>query len=131
MIEPQGDRSCAGPWASWSKDLDGLDARIVATFRSLGAQGPIDDIVLIGYSQGATRAEAMARQWPERYTRLILIAAPTVASPHGLSSLRGATMMAGERARQDLMRTGISAFKAAAIPSTVIVAPDATHGRPG
>jgi len=74
LIAPQGDRSCGGPWSSWSKDIDALDARIVATFRSLGDAGPIDDIVLIGYSQGATRAEAMARQWPERYTRLILIA---------------------------------------------------------
>jgi pimeloyl-ACP methyl ester carboxylesterase len=131
LIAPQGDRSCGGPWSSWSKDIDTLDARIVATFRSLGDAGPIDDIVLIGYSQGATRAEAMARQWPERYTRLILIAAPTVASPHGLSSLRGAIMMAGERDRQDLMRSGMRALKAAGIPSTFIVLPEATHGAMG
>src|SRR6266699_3212467 len=45
LIAPQGDRSCGGPWSSWSKDIDALDARIVATFRSLGDPGPIDDIV--------------------------------------------------------------------------------------
>jgi pimeloyl-ACP methyl ester carboxylesterase len=131
LISPQGDRSCGGPWASWSKDLDALDARIVATFRSLGAQGPIDDIVLIGYSQGASRAEAMARQWPERYTRLILMAAPTLVSPRGLSSVRGVVMMAGERDRQDLMRSGARVLKGAGIPSTFMVIPEATHGAMG
>ena len=48
----------------WSGDIDALDARIVAAFRALGQEGPIDDVLLIGHSQGASRAEAMARKWP-------------------------------------------------------------------
>jgi pimeloyl-ACP methyl ester carboxylesterase len=131
LVAPQGDKPCGGPWAMWSNDLDALDARIVAAFRALGHEGPIDDVVLIGYSQGATRAEAMARKWPERYTRLILIAAPTVASPRGLSSLRAALMMAGERDRQDLMKAGTRAMRAAHVPSTFMVIPEATHGAMG
>jgi pimeloyl-ACP methyl ester carboxylesterase len=131
LIAPQGDRSCGGPWASWSNDLAALDARIEATFRSLGTDEPIEDLVLIGYSQGATRAEALARKWPKRYTRLILIAAPTLVSPRGLSSLRGAVMMAGERDRQDLMRSGMRVLKAARIPSTFMIIPEAAHGEMG
>jgi pimeloyl-ACP methyl ester carboxylesterase len=131
LIAPQGDKPCGGPWAMWSNDIDAIDARIVSTFRALGHEGPIDDVLLIGYSQGATRAEAMARKWPERYTRLILIAAPTAASPRGLGSLRAAVMMAGERDRHDLMKAGMRAMLAAKIPYTFMVLPGATHGEMG
>ena len=55
----------------------------------------IEDVILMGYSQGASRAEALARKWPKRYTRLVLIAAPTVASPRGLSTLRAAVATPG------------------------------------
>jgi pimeloyl-ACP methyl ester carboxylesterase len=131
LVAPQGDRPCGGPWAQWSGDIDALDARIVAAFHALGHEDPIDDVVLMGYSQGATRAEAMARKWPQRYTRLVLIAAPTTASPRGLSSLRAVVMMAGERDRQDLMKAGTRAMLAAGIPSTFMVIPGATHGSMG
>jgi pimeloyl-ACP methyl ester carboxylesterase len=131
LVAPQGDRSCGGPWAAWSSDLEALDARIVAAFRELGHADPIDDVLLMGYSQGASRAEALARKWPARYTRLILMAAPAAISPRGLSSLRAAVMMAGERDRQDLMKAGRRAMLAAGIPSTFIVIPEATHGAMG
>jgi pimeloyl-ACP methyl ester carboxylesterase len=131
LVAPQGDRPCGGPWAQWSGDIDALDARIVAAFHALGHEDPIDDVVLMGYSQGATRAEAMARKWPQRYTRLVLMAAPTTASPRGLSSLRAVVMMAGERDRQDLMKAGTRAMLAAGIPSTFMVIPGATHGSMG
>jgi len=65
----------------------------------LTADADRSDILVLGYSQGASRAEALARKCPERYTRLVLIAAPTVVSARGLASLRGAVMMAGERDR--------------------------------
>ncbi len=132
LIAPQGDRTCgAGPWAAWSSDLDALDARIVAAFRALGHRDPIDDIVIMGYSQGAMRAEALARRWPERYTRLVLIGAPAIVSPRGLDSVRAAVMMAGERDRQDKMKAGMRVMLEAGIPSTYIMIPEATHGAMG
>src|SRR5262245_17661278 len=27
LVASQGDRSCSGPWAMWSNDIDALDAR--------------------------------------------------------------------------------------------------------
>jgi len=131
LIAPQGDKPCHGPWASWTGDLEALDARIVATFRRLGHAEPIDDIVVIGYSQGAMRAEDLARRWPQRYTRLVLIASPRVASARGLDLVRSTVMMAGERDRQDLMKQSAKVLVRAGIPSTFIVLPQATHGAMG
>jgi len=132
LVAPQGDRKCGnGPWAAWSDDLDSLNGRILAAFRALGDTGPIEDMVMMGYSQGATLAEGLARKWPQRYTRLVLIASPRVPSPKGLSSLRAAVMMAGERDRQDLMKKGARVMLSAGIPATYLVIPEATHGAMG
>jgi predicted esterase len=131
LIAPQGDKRCGGPWASWTGDLDALDARIVDTFRRLGQVDPIDDIVVIGYSQGAMRAEDLVRRWPERYTRLVLMASPRVVSPRGFDLVRSTVMMAGERDRQDLMKQGAKALVRAGIPSTFMIIPEATHGAMG
>jgi predicted esterase len=132
LIAPQGDVLCGkGPWAKWSKDLDALDARIESTFRALGLNGPLEDVLVVGYSQGATRAEALARKWPERYSRLILMGAPQAASPRGLEHLRGAVLMAGELDRKDLMQAGTQSLKRAGIPASFRVIPEARHGAMG
>lgn len=132
LIAPQGDVRCGqGPWAKWSADLPALDARIEAAFKALGLEGPLTDVLVMGYSQGATRAEALARKWPERYTRVILMGAPQAASARGLGDLRGAVLMAGERDRKDLMRAGTKALQAAGIPATFQIIPEATHGAMG
>jgi len=131
IVAPQGDKPCHGPWASWSGDLEALDARIVSAFHRLGHPDPIDDVVVIGYSQGAMRAEDLARRWPERYTRLVLIASPRVSSPRGFDRVRSIVMMAGDRDRQDLMKQSARVIAKAGIPSTFMVLPDATHGAMG
>jgi pimeloyl-ACP methyl ester carboxylesterase len=131
LIAPQADRRCGqGPWAKWSGDLDALDGRIQAAFRALGHAEPIEDIVIMGYSQGATRAEALARKWPRRYTRLVLMGAPSAIRVRGLTP-RAVVTMAGERDRQDLMKTGARALAAAKIPAVFKVIPGATHGAMG
>jgi len=132
LIAPQGDKPCQpGPWASWSNDLDALDARITGTFRRMGQADPIDDIVVLGYSQGAMRAEELVRRWPERYTRVVLMASPRVASPRGFDRVRSTVMMAGERDRQDLMKQSARVLAKAGIPSIFMVIPEATHGAMG
>jgi predicted esterase len=132
LIAPQGDVPCGkGPWAAWSGDLAALDQRIVEAFRALGDAGPVKDVAIIGYSQGATRAESLAREYPERYSRLISIGAPQKPSSVRLEHLRAAVMMAGERDRQDLMKAGARSFEAAGIPATYMMIPEATHGAMG
>jgi pimeloyl-ACP methyl ester carboxylesterase len=131
LIAPQADIRCgAGPWAKWSGQLDALDARIQEAFRALGHPEPVEDIAVMGYSQGATRAEQLARRFPKRYTRLVSMAAPQTPSARGLS-LHSAVMMAGERDRQDLMKAGSRALLASGIPTTYMMIPEATHGAMG
>jgi predicted esterase len=132
LIAPQGDVPCSpgSPWAKWSLDTAALDERIVAAFRALGSAEPELDIALIGYSQGASRAEALARRWPKRYTRLILIAGPTKVSPYGLA-VDSALMMAGTLDRQDLMQASAKAFLAAGRRARYMALPNARHGAMG
>jgi predicted esterase len=132
LIAPQGDVPCGqGPWASWSSDIAKLDQRIAAAFRALDASEPLSDIVVMGYSQGASRAEELVRHYPSRYTRLISIGAPRAPSVAGLTQLRAALMMAGEHDRQDLMRRGVRSLARAGIPVTFQEIPKATHGAMG
>lgn len=130
LIAPQGDVACEDGTAKWSADSQALDDRIADAFRALGLAEPIEDVAVVGYSQGATRAEELARRWPRRYTRLVLIGGPQAPSPNGLS-VQAMVSMAGERDRQDLMKAGERVFNAAGIPSTYLVIPDATHGSMG
>jgi pimeloyl-ACP methyl ester carboxylesterase len=130
LVAPQGDKPCSGPWASWTNDLEKIDARIVGAFRA-SSETAIEDVVAIGYSQGAVRAEELVRLHPERYTRLILIASPRVSSPRGFDRVRSAVMMAGERDRHDLMKQSARVLTRAGIPSTFIVIPEANHGAMG
>ena len=131
LIAPQGDVSCGGVWSKWSANVEALDARIVATFRALGETDPIDDVVVLGMSQGATRAVALARKYPQRYTRLVAMDGPSAVAAGGLSKLRAAVFMAGERDRQDLMRQSQRALAASGVPATFMLLPEATHGAMG
>jgi pimeloyl-ACP methyl ester carboxylesterase len=96
-----------------------------------GVPGEPRDVTLIGYSLGATRALALAREFPDVYTKLVLIAAPSMPAPAGLKNVRGAVMMAGTRDRQDQMQAGARAFQRAGIPSTYQPLPGAAHGEMG
>lgn len=132
LIAPQGDVPCAEkPFARWSRDIEGLDDRVEGAYRALGEVGFIDDIAVIGYSQGATRAEALARRFPERYSRLVLIGAPEVPNPIGLTGVRAAVMMAGERDNQEVMQEGAAAFRGAGIRTIFQSIPEARHGEMG
>jgi pimeloyl-ACP methyl ester carboxylesterase len=133
LIAPQADVPCSdsGPWAKWSKDVAGLDQRITKAFRALGHAEPITDVIAIGYSQGATRAETLARTFPERYTRLVLMGGPYTAKAQGLETLRAAVAMAGDRDRRDLMQQSARVLAAAKVPATFLLIPDAPHGSMG
>src|SRR5205085_1587427 len=75
-----------GSARKWSNDLVAMDRRIEAAFREAGA-GELRDVVVIGYSQGAERAERLVARWPEKYAAAILMASPIEPSPRDLGSL--------------------------------------------
>jgi predicted esterase len=86
FVSLRGDLGCdkRPKRRKWSWDLKRLDRRIVAAVTAasqwrveLGmAALDIEDIVVVGYSQGAHRAEYLASQFPERYRRVGLFATP-------------------------------------------------------
>lgn len=128
LIAPRADIVCGdGPGSKWSKDIAGLDARIVQAFKRLGHPEPIGDVCVLGMSQGATRAAALVKSFPERYTRLVSMGAPTRVSTLGLQGLRAAAVMVGERERKDLMHASERALKQIGVPAKSFIIPDADH----
>jgi hypothetical protein len=57
--------------------------------------------------------------------------APSAPSARGLTELRAAVTMAGERDRKDLMRLGAQRLQAAGVPTVFRIIPEATHGAMG
>jgi pimeloyl-ACP methyl ester carboxylesterase len=129
-VAPHGDVGCSGVWRSWSNNLGAIEQQIEDSLTAAGAPDA-RGITLIGYSLGATRAEALARKHTDRYDAVILIAAPTAPLPAKLSHLRAAAMMAGSKDRQDHMKAAAQNFTRAGIPSRYFVLPNATHGAMG
>lgn len=132
LITPQADVVCGeGPGAKWSQDVAALDARITAAFTRLGHPEPITDVCVLGMSQGATRAAALARTYPQRYTRLVSMGAPTQVNVAGLQHLQAAVLMVGERERKDLMRASEQALHRIGVPATSLIIPNADHAGMG
>lgn len=131
LIAPQGDLSCGGPFSKWSSDVTALDARIVKVFQALVEPDDAAEVAIIGMSQGADRAVALAKRYPHRYTRLISMDAPAALRPGQLRHLRAAVMMAGALDRRDLMRQSAQALTASGVPATFMIIPQARHGEMG
>jgi pimeloyl-ACP methyl ester carboxylesterase len=131
LIAPQGDVSCGGVFSKWSQDIAALDARILEAFRALGDANDTAEITIMGMSQGADRAVQVAKRFPQRYTRLVSMAAPSTVTAGQLRHLRGAVMMAGERDRRDLMQASARALSAAGVRATFMLIPQASHGAMG
>jgi len=132
LVAVQGDVSCGGDGSMrrWSGDLEAMDRRIEAAFRAAGLDAP-RGVTVIGYSQGAERAEKLAARWPERYSAAILMAGPVKPTPARLARTRAVVLMAGSHDAQEKMRSAVSSFETVGIPSTFFELPNARHGSMG
>jgi pimeloyl-ACP methyl ester carboxylesterase len=132
LVALQGDVSCGGDGDArrWSSDLGATERRIDAALDAAGV--PADEIVLIGYSQGAERAERLVARSPEKFTRAILMASPIVPSPERLGRARAVVLMAGTH---DMalrpMRGAVPRLERAGVPAIFIELPGAHHGSMG
>lgn len=123
-IALQGDVSCGGGQSRWSYDVERTNRRIDAAFAAAGEPAPVDAIA-IGLSQGADLAERLAARWPEKYTRVILIASPLDPRPRAAKSV----LMAGN---YDVSKERMRAAAARLGPNgTFISLGDAYHGQLG
>ena len=116
----------------WSANLGGTNRRILAAIEAVsrlrGEPLDGDHVTVMGYSQGSSHAAALARQFPERYPRLVLAAGPT--KPRVPRDARvlvlGGTLDLNAHLRegtQDLLNDGVKA--------RFLALPGAHHGEYG
>jgi pimeloyl-ACP methyl ester carboxylesterase len=133
VIGLQGDVPCSddGTWRKWSRDLDALDDRIRRALDASGVSEDADEVVLVGYSQGGTRALELAAKWPERFARIAAIGAPHEATVRELRRARKVAVMAGEHDAPRWRRSQALALERAGVPAAFFELPGASHGEMG
>src|SRR5215472_13683817 len=90
----QGDIDCGGAATRWSGNLASLVRRAETAFAHAGV-GELEDVTVVGYSQGAERAEWLAAYDPVRFTRFVLVAGPIPPSATHFARAHAVVLMAG------------------------------------
>jgi len=125
---PCGDR----PGFKWPKEPEAIQARIeraLGTVRDLrGGELDDQDPILIGYSQGAHRAEKLAVAYPHRYRTLALGGPPTAASPDRLRHANRVAILGGELEDTSHMVEGYLDLVGRGIGAEFFTLPRAGHG---
>lgn len=128
VLAIEGDQPC-GPGAhSFSWDAGKQHARIEAAFAAANAKIPDEGLTIVGYSQGASIAEQLVQRWPGRYTRVVLIGAPTDPSPSHFLTTRGVVTMSCDRDVPLRMKEASRGIARKGIPSTYVQMPGCSHG---
>ena len=130
FVGVQGDTTCGGAMTWWSANPPAIVRRIEKAFDVAGV-GELRDATLVGYSQGAERAEWIAAYAPDRFTRFVLISSPISPSAAHLKGAHAVVLMAGAKESQGLMRDAVPRLRAAGIPATFMELPGARHGDMG
>jgi pimeloyl-ACP methyl ester carboxylesterase len=119
----------------WSEDARRIDERIVDALDAINVSGRVkldkEDLVLVGESMGAARAELLARRAPQRYARLVLVGSPQRPSPENLRGVKAVANLAGEKEAQSNMREGARVLANAGTASRFYELPGAVHGHYG
>jgi pimeloyl-ACP methyl ester carboxylesterase len=129
IVALEGDQPCVPGFRSFSWDAAKLHARIEAATTAAGLTTiPSEGLTLVGYSQGAALAEQLVQRWPSRYTRIVLIGAPTDPSEKKLATARAVVTMSCSRDVPWKMKEGTRRLVRAGVPSTYLEMPNCTHG---
>lgn len=131
VIALEGDQPCGNlvGWHTFAWDAVKLNGRIMAAFAASGLTTiPKEGITLVGYSQGAALGEQLAQRWPARYTRLVIIGAPTDPAAAHFSGASAVVTMSCSRDNTARMKDATSRLNHADVPSTYIEMPNCSHG---
>lgn len=131
VVAIEGDQFCGGSkdYHSYSWDAGRLHLRVEAALAAAGlGEIPKEGITLVGYSQGAALAEQMIQRWPRRYTRLVLIGAPTDPEPRTLARARAVVTMSCDRDVPQRMRGAASRTNKLGTPALYVEMKGCSHG---
>jgi pimeloyl-ACP methyl ester carboxylesterase len=125
---PCGDR----PGNKWTKDPALLQARIDRALEAVrlarGGHLDTETLGMIGYSQGAHRAEVLAGAYPERYPWIVLGGPPEAALPQNFRRVKHLAILGGELENTAHMRLGAERVKESGVDVRFFTLPRAYHG---
>lgn len=123
------------PGYKWPQDPGEIQTRIDAALEHVrelrNGHLNVEEVTLIGYSQGSHRGEKLAAAFPERYRDLVLGGPPTAADPALLKGARAVALLGGELEETTHMIQGELALATAGIRSKFFLLPRAHHGTYG
>lgn len=136
LIVLRADEPCLDrPGYKWPKDLREIQERIDRALELVKEvrNGHLDTThpTLIGYSQGAYRAEQLAGAYPGRYPRAILGGPPTPPSYEALRGLDGVAVLGGELEDHSHMTSGTQELIARGLHARFFLLPKVHHGSYG
>jgi pimeloyl-ACP methyl ester carboxylesterase len=135
LIALRGDVGCKGGGTYWRGDPTFLDYRIKKAVRSVSAAlgRPLDEtsLVLLGYSQGAQRAEDLAWTFPKRYARVALMSGPSAPRFDRVRRLARLAIVRGQREYRKTYREAATNIDRGGVPARFFVLPGAAHGQFG
>lgn len=136
LVVVQGDEPCPGSSRRrWSGSAQRIHARLGAamTAASEAIEGGLEheQLTLIGYSEGAARAELLAKVFPDRYQRVLLLSGPREPSPVSVRGAKAVVTMAGGREDRRAIERGTRAMQKAGLAARFFVLPGARHGEYG
>ena len=120
------------PGYKWPQEPHLIQERIDAALDRVkverGGLLNLDEVLLIGYSQGAHRAEKIAAVHPRRYRQIVLGGSPTSPTPEKLHQGQSIAILAGELEDSSHMEAGYFSLRDAGIRTHFFLLPRAHHG---
>lgn len=109
IISLTGDIKCkVGSRTQWTEDIASIDRRVTAAIAAARAELGIEidgaKRIVVGYSQGSLKAEALASRFPDRYPRAVLIAGPRGPRDESLRKTEAILFMVGDHDARDHLR---------------------------
>lgn len=109
ILSLTGDIKCkAGNRTQWTEDIASIDRRVTAAIAAasekLGIEIDGTKRIVVGYSQGSLKAEALASRFPDRYPRAVLIAGPRGPRDENLRKTEAILFMVGDQDAREHLR---------------------------
>lgn len=136
ILSLRGDIRCKGSARSrWTEDTAKLDRRITkaigAARSELGLELDAARRIVVGYSQGALRAESLSTRFPARYPQAVLIAGPRAPRPTSLRASESVLFVAGDHDARGHLVEAAQKLEQAGRRARFLELPDARHGEYG